>query len=258
MKKFTLFILFIAAILCTSCNNHSQPTEEKQSTVGTSTSIEGDSTLYGLACHGCTDSVLIFLPGKGGDPVAYNILQANTQGRVIGRPQVGDWVAVIVNGEDSLKADMVIDLDQLKGTWVQLVRPTLRERLVIEGGNVPHEPDDSTLIQKLMRPVEMGFSLKRHYSAQAIGRRYGLSSTENSPVIYPVPRNYTGWHVINGQLVLTVEEQSADTTAVPKTENDTASFVMMLKDSLVLKFGDEVKHYYRRHEQASADSSGRK
>ena len=258
MKKFTLFILFIAAILCTSCNNHSQPTEEKQSTVGTSTSIEGDSTLYGLACHGCTDSVLIFLPGKGGDPVAYNILQANTQGRVIGRPQVGDWVAVIVNGGDSLKADMVIDLDQLKGTWVQLVRPTLRERLVIEGGNVPHEPDDSTLIQKLMRPVEMGFSLKRHYSAQAIGRRYGLSSTENSPVIYPVPRNYTGWHVINGQLVLTVEEQSADTTAVPKTENDTASFVMMLKDSLVLKFGDEVKHYYRRHEQASADSSGRK
>ena len=258
MKKFTLFILFIAAILCTSCNNHSQPTEEKQSTVGTSTSIEGDSTLYGLACHGCTDSVLIFLPGKGGDPVAYNILQANTQGRVIGRPQVGDWVAVIVNGEDSLKADMVIDLAQLKGTWVQVVRPTLRERLVIEGGNVPHEPDDSTLIQKLMRSVEMGFSLKRHYSAQAIGRRYGLSSTENSPVIYPVPRNYTGWHVINGQLVLTVEEQSADTTAVPKTENDTASFVMMLKDSLVLKFGDEVKHYYRRHEQASADTSGRK
>ena len=171
MKKFTLFILFIAAILCTSCNNHSQPTEEKQSTVGTSTSIEGDSTLYGLACHGCTDSVLIFLPGKGGDPVAYNILQANTQGRVIGRPQVGDWVAVIVNGEDSLKADMVIDLDQLKGTWVQLVRPTLRERLVIEGGNVPHEPDDSTLIQKLMRPVEMGFSLKPQLHRMACHQR---------------------------------------------------------------------------------------
>ena len=86
----------------------------------------------------------------------------------------------------------------------------------------------------------------------------GGPPAENSPVIYPVPRNYTGWHVINGQLVLTVEEQSADTTAVPKTENDTASFVMMLKDSLVLKFGDEVKHYYRRHEQASADTSGRK
>lgn len=257
MKKCTLFILFIATILCTSCNNNSQPTDEQRQTVGTSTSIEGDSTLYGLACHGCTDSVLVFLPGKGGDPVTYDILQANTQGRVFGRPQVGDWVAVIVNGEDTLKADMVIDLDQLKGSWVQLVRPTLRERLVQEGENVPYEPNDSTLIQKLMRPVEIGFSLKRHYSAQAIGRRYGLSSTENSPVIYPVPRNYTKWHVINGQLVLTVEEQLADSTAVPKAENDTASFVMMLKDSLVLKFGDEVRHYYRRNEQASADTSNR-
>ena len=30
---------------------------------------KGDSTLYGLACDGCTDSVVVFLPYEGGDPV---------------------------------------------------------------------------------------------------------------------------------------------------------------------------------------------
>ena len=47
--------------------------EKPDGNVGTSTKIEGDSTRYGLACEGCTDSVLVFLPGTGGDPVTYNI-----------------------------------------------------------------------------------------------------------------------------------------------------------------------------------------
>lgn len=244
MKKITLFICLACVFFGVSCQNNNQAKSE-QPTVGTSTTIEGDSTLYGLACDGCTDSVLVFLPGKGGDPVTYDILEATTSGRVIGRPQVGDWVAVIVNGADTLKADMVIDLDQLKGTWVQMVAPTLRERVQQpDDPNVAVEVD--SMIKSMMKPVEMGFALKRHYTAQAVGRRQAAARNDDSPVILPMPRNYTAWHVVNGQLVLTVKENADDTTAVAKVENDTADFVVMMKDSLVLRFRDGERSYYRK------------
>ena len=127
MRQFTLLIIFAVGILVsTSCSNK---TEEPKKTVGTSTKIKGDSTLYGLACDGCTDSVLVFLSGQGGDPVNYNIIDASKNRKVIGRPQVGDWVCLIVNGTDKKKADLVINLDRLKGTWVNLEKPWLRMRL---------------------------------------------------------------------------------------------------------------------------------
>ena len=246
MKKITLFILGVVAFVALSCQNDNQEKGVK-GTVGTSTAIEGDSTLYGLACDGCTDSVLVFLPGKGGDPVTYDILQATTSGRVIGRPQVGDWVAVIVNGSDTLVADMVIDLDQLKGTWVQMVTPTLRERVQMPDDPLLAEEVDS-MVKSMMKPMEMGFALKRHYMAQAVGRRRVAARNDDSPVVFPVPRNYTSWHVINGQLVLTVKEEPADSTAQAKVENDTADFVLMLKDSLVLRFPDGERSYYRKQQ----------
>lgn len=108
-------ILIIAAILALVSGCGSKEEQKPEKNVGLSTSIKGDSTLYGLACDGCTDSVLVFLSGKGGDPVTYDIIEARKRQRIIGHPSVGDWVCLIVNGKDKKKADLVIDLDQLKG-----------------------------------------------------------------------------------------------------------------------------------------------
>ena len=254
MKKYTAFInatpILIVALLVMSfisCKNDNQAFPTDQKTIGTSTRIEGDSTLYGLACDGCTDTVMVFLPGKGGDPVVYDILDATKEGRIIGRPQVGDWVAIIVNGEDTTKADMVIDLDQLKGTWVTKVMPTVRERIDIVTDVPDLQAEFDSLVAEQMKPIEMGFSLKRHYTAQAVGRRRAIA--EDSPVVYPSIRNYTEWHVINGQLILTADTTAGAREATgnkAKLENDTADFIFMTRDSLRLRFRDGERGYYRK------------
>ncbi|MBR1400341.1 MAG: hypothetical protein IJ562_01975 [Prevotella sp.] len=251
MKQFVLFIGAIAAFVCVGCSSRNQAPEENK-TVGTSTSIEGDSTLYGLACDGCTDSVLVFLPGKGGDPVTYDIINATMKRRIIGKPKVGDWVAVILNGENPRKADMVIDLDELKGTWVELVMPTKREQIATLDVDPEAKRIQDSIVASLMKPIEIGFSLKRHYTAQPFGRRYrNTTSDEESPVVFPTPKFYTEWHVINGKLVLSISErvrmEHGDSTKMMVVGHDTIDFVLMTKDSLRLKFKDGERGFYRKN-----------
>ena len=247
MRKLLNIVIISTVIgLIAACHSR-RPLDEEQVNVGTSTSIEGDSTLYGLACDGCTDTVLIFLPGKGGDPITYNILEATKKRRIIGHPMVGDWVAVILNGEDTTVADMVIDLDQLKGTWVELAYPTVKERAVDIAIDEEMKKIQDSLIQAMMKPVEMGFSLKRHYQAQTVGRqRRSTQKEDDSPVVYPEIKNYTQWHVINGQLVLTSQSRPLNDSVNGEVVNDTADFIFMTRDSLRLRFKDREKGYYRR------------
>ena len=245
-KLLSIVIISIIIGLIAACHSQ-QPVDEEQVNVGTSTSIEGDSTLYGLACDGCTDTVLVFLPGKGGDPITYNILDATKKGRIIGHPTVGDWVAVILNKEDTMVADMVIDLDQLKGTWVELAYPTVKERIKEVAIDEEMQKHMDSLVQAMMKPVEMGFSLKRHYQAQTVGRRRrSAQPDEDSPVIYPEIKNYIQWHVINGQLVLTSQNRSQNDTVKGETVNDTADFIFMTRDSLRLRFKEGEKGFYRK------------
>ena len=245
-KLLSIVIISIIIGLIAACHSQ-QPVDEEQVNVGTSTSIEGDSTLYGLACDGCTDTVLVFLPGKGGDPITYNILDATKKGRIIGRPTVGDWVAVILNKEDTMVADMVIDLDQLKGTWVELAYPTVKERIKEVAIDEEMQKHMDSLVQAMMKPVEMGFSLKRHYQAQAVGiRRNRTQIDEKSPVIFPEMKHYTKWHVINGRLVLTSQNRSQNDSVSQEEVNDTADFIFMTRDSLRLRFKDGEKGFYRK------------
>ena len=73
MKKALLF-LPIAAFM-TACGSK-QPKEDKvpNDAISMYKSIPGDSALYGLACDGCTDSILVFLPYSGGDPDTFDII----------------------------------------------------------------------------------------------------------------------------------------------------------------------------------------
>lgn len=95
--------------------------------------LPGDSTFYGLACDGCTDSVLVVLPADDSDPVSFNIIGAMRDRKVFGRPKIGDMMAVVVNKSDRRKADMVIDVEELKGTWVYLSMPKMRKHAPMGG-----------------------------------------------------------------------------------------------------------------------------
>ena len=128
--------------------------------------LPGDSTFYGLACDGCTDSVLVVLPTDDSDPVSFNIIGAMRDRKVFGRPKIGDMMAVVVNKSDRRKADMVIDVEELKGTWVYLSMPKMRKHAPMGGKPVAMpkpDPERDSMMKAMMVPIEQGFKIKKNY-----------------------------------------------------------------------------------------------
>ncbi len=250
MRNNILLLITAILVLFSGCGTKEEQKPEK--TIGLSTNIEGDSTLYGLACDGCTDSVLVFLSGKGGDPVTYDIIDARKRQHIIGHPNVGDWVCLIVNGKDKKKADLVIDLDQLKGEWVNLEKPVRRESAF--EGSMPKMDEETkaaldSMLEQQMKPVEIGFALKRSYTAQPIGNQYSRNQSKESPVIYPTPKRYTEWHIFNGKLVLTERRRNLDNSQAveEKPKSDTVDILLMTRDTLRIRYKDGTeKGYYRK------------
>lgn len=219
-------------------------------TIGTTTNIEGDSTLYGLACEGCTDSVVVILKGDGSDPVTYDIIDAMREGRVAGRMEVGDWICLTLDESGENRAYNVINLDKLKGTWVQTVVPELR-RQHIENESLSEEEkaEQDSIIDVLLAPYEIGFAIKRHYTASPVGMTRQNAIDDSSPVVHKQPKHYTEWHVFNGRLVL-LESVISEGDMVDVVESalrgDTAEVLMLTKDSLCLRFSDgETQGYHR-------------
>ncbi len=96
MKGKTVFIIIFFSMLFIACGNKNKdkiPTQQVSSHI----TMTGDSTLYGLACEGCSDSVVVFLPEDGSDPVTYNILEAHRKGHVLGKLKIGDKIEIIPN-----------------------------------------------------------------------------------------------------------------------------------------------------------------
>lgn len=251
MRKLAFYILLLGIIINSSCGNKTEKSTTTADTAATSTNAPGDSTLYGLACEGCTDSVLVFLPFSGGDPVTYDIIEASQKKRIIGRPETGDWVGVTLNAEDKEKADMVINLDRLKGKWVYKAMPELNEefkRAMAEDDGDKHKRD--SLIKTMMVPREQGFALKRNYAAEPVGMVPRNNGKEHSPVVYPEMKLYSDWAIFNGKLILSNKSMMAaggKTNMKITAVSDTAEFVFMMRDSLQLKFKDGVRNYYRIH-----------
>ena len=77
MKKAILFI-FATVLLTGACGSkQQQPASDiAEDAISLQKNQPGDSALYGLACDGCTDSVLVFLPYSGGDPDTFDIITA--------------------------------------------------------------------------------------------------------------------------------------------------------------------------------------
>lgn len=252
MKK-VLFSLVIAIALTTACGNKhdKMPEDASSEAISLIKNLPGDSAIYGLICDGCTDSILVFLPYGGGDLDTFDIITARQQQRIYGRPHIGDEVAIILNPEDREEALMVIDMEQLKGTWCYMVEPTFRspENMPKRMQRRMLERIPDSVKQKMLIPREYTLRLKRDNTVMVRGGVYRQTTTdEMSPVEYPSVKRYTEWHLYNGHVIL-----KADTIAGFSKEGevptvDTVDIQFLNGDSLVLRFPDHVQPYYRKIE----------
>lgn len=240
--KIGFFLSLSTALLLAACVGRSVP-EIPSTVIDAQQRFEGDSTFYGLACDGCNDTILVLLHDTAHDPDTFNILEASRRQRVFGALNIGDKVGVLLNSEDSTVADIVIDLESMRGAWCYKAMPTLRRRADIP--DVLRALPDS-LRDSLFVPREFGFQIIGERNVTPIGRyRAPLTSDEELPVEYPTPKRYRDWRLFNGRLILS--ETKLDSLGQQRvTHSDTAEFVMLMPDSLVLRFPDGVHSYYRK------------
>lgn len=255
MRLYRFFLASLAAILMVGCGSEK---EQKETVVDDSTQIQpaGDMTIYGMVCDGCNDTIVIYLPvsysGRydGGNPDTVSILDAMHNHQVFGKPRIGDKLAMLLNESDSTKADIVVVTDLLMGSWCYKVLPTLRQTADMEGQSekesIEQLPDS---IQELLTiEREYGINIKSNHSAFPIGVfRQATTTDEETPVEYPVAKRYREWKLYNGKLVLI--EAKADSLGQLKTIGvDTAEFVQLSADTLVIRIDDEEKGFYRKVE----------
>lgn len=265
-KKYIIFTitLTLALLFLGSCNNGNQQTPNAGlPTEKTGTEIKGDSMLYGLSCDGTSDSVVIIWP-FGGEPRTFSCINAKQSGRIIGKPTIGDWIGIMINPEDTTEATMIIDLDQLKGTWtypvlpvmkdLQHMSPRMQRRMM---SNMPDSVKETFFV-----PREYGFTLKRGHVAQPVGRIMRSNSLEDdSPVTYPEVQNYKEWHMLNGQLILVsgVNKliETKEKNNVPDVL-DTLQFVYMDEDSLILTHRGLRYGFHRKTNAMEANAAASK
>ncbi len=244
MKIKTLMAMALVAASLVACHKKNDrpasPMNEKLA-ISLSKPAKGDKAIYGLACMGCTDTTIVLLPNAGGDPVKYNILDANRNHQVFGEIEIGDWICVIpcTDKDDKNGADMVIDLDKLKATWTYPVMPKLRDVSHLskrqQARILANMPD--SIVETYMVPRQYGFTLKRMSEAQSVGFVAANADIEDdSPVEYPPVPQYTEWHAYNGKLILVKGRREIGGVVFnEKTTFDTLSFVYMRGDSLALR-----------------------
>lgn len=225
------------------------------------TTLPGDSTIYGLACDGCTDTILVLLRDVTQNPDTFDILDASRNQLVFGHPRIGDQMAVVLAAPDSSANDqkpvarMVVDIDKILGSWCYMVTPKLRKRADVDKQMEQEflkKMPDSTL-QRLLQPREHGFMLKNEHQAQPIGMiRTGNTTDDRSPVEYPILKRYREWYLYNGHIIL--NETRRDSLGEQQLlSSDTADFVLLRRDSLVLRFSDGERSYYRKSEETDKE-----
>lgn len=249
MRK-EFWLVTVAAMLTVACGGKKENEAENSEYISMEQNEPGDSTVYGLACDGCSDTILVFLPWTGGDPDTIYILNATKEHQVFGRPMIGDKLAVVMNKENPKMADLVVDLEELKGEWCYLVKPQLRERAGMSESAQRHELREAndTMFKELMQPREYGVEIKSEHIARPIGMTRTMTSDEESPVVFPPLKRYREWRIFNGRLIL--NETTRDTLGtVTVTNSDTATFVLLRRDTLVLRFNDGEQGFYRRNEE---------
>lgn len=251
MKYLYIYIICLLATVLVACRGgKSEESVSRKGKMNDELKLKGDKTVYGLACEGCNDSTVILLPNDGSDPVSYDVYDAHRNHQVMGKPSVGDWIGLVLNPEDSTVADLVIDLDELKGTWCYVVMPKMRDfdnmSEKLQKRMMRDMPD--SIKETFMIPREYGFTLKRQWTAQSVGY-VQENNLRESPVVYPKLGYFTAWHIWNGKLVMTSGEptfsQNSKEISIKNMRNDTCDIVFLGNDSLVLASDGESRSYYR-------------
>lgn len=263
MKLKTYLTIALAALVVTGCHRGKKPRKLNANfPISMSKPAKGDKAIYGLACMGCTDTAVVLLPNAGGDPIRYNILDANRKHQVFGNIEIGDWICVIPCNDKNEKnrADMVVDLDKLKATWTYQVMPHLRDVSHLskrqQARILANMPD--SIVETYMIPREYGFTLKRMSEARSVGFVMTNSTVEDdSPVEYPPVPQYTEWHPYNGKLILVKGRYVINGMVFnEKTTYDTLSFVYFKNDSLALRNSKgNIISYHRKANAQSANAA---
>lgn len=246
---------FLSALFCLALAFVSCDTKEirDESTPVLTQRLKGDQAVYGLACDGCNDTVIVLLPETMGDPVSYNILEAKRKKRILGDIKIGDKLCVMLNKKDSTKADLVVDMDKLMGIWCYIVMPKLRDAADMSASmqkKIMNNMSDS-LKEIYLIPREYGFYLKPEWQAQSVGYVDDNNSlADESPVVFPPLGYFTGWHLWNGQLVISSGTPVYGKNAQMKVinpRNDTCSIDYLDDDSLVLSSDGISRSYYKKN-----------
>ncbi len=267
MQKNISFAIVALAVFVVSCGGKGDKKAPEKQAASMIERLPGDSNVYGLMCDGGSDSVLYLLPPDGSDPIKYDIFRASRRRKVMGDPQIGDWIAVVPNRRDSTVADMVINLEELKGTWCHVVMPELRNSDEMTDAEkkkfIRNMPDSIRDIYFV--PREYGFTLKRRFQASPVGMvRHSSALEDESPVEYPPVPFYKQWHLLNGKMVLGRaksmnmpsgnNKEKNDKMPQEEIVNDTADIMMLRGDSLVLRFsGNRTQGYYRLQDASEAN-----
>ena len=243
-----LFTLLTASFLSVGCADSKSPLINYKSSADDDTpatevpmGAPGDSTVYALAAAGSNDSILVFLklPYRGADPDTVDILNAFQNRQMFGRPEVGDNVAIVLNDSDQTLAESIIVTEKLAGQWCYEVTPRLRRQLG-EG------PLPARLQKMLEEKREYGMVMKLSGEVRSLGA-HSRQADEQLPVVYPKAKNYGRWAIFNGRLVLS-EVERTENTGIKVISTDTADFVSMRRDTLILRFSDGERKYYRKEE----------
>lgn len=244
-KLITKIFAFIAAVAVMACSGHKTENAEEPKSEPM-IELKGDSTVYGLVCDGCTDSVLVMLPTDMGDPVKYDIIDAFQAHNVFGKMRIGDRVAILLDPTDRQVAQQVVNLDDLKGTWSYEVMPQFRDFASMskrmQRRMMQNMPD--SVKRTFLVPRQYGFTLKRENIATPVGLMpHENALDDESPVVYPEVPFYTEWHLWNGKLLLVRHDHMGPAPSKDHVRIDTAQILMLRPDTLVLQFADHVQGY---------------
>lgn len=242
----------MAALTMTGCGSKQETTAKSNEEATAIVTDSTDHTIYGLACDGCNDTLVVFLkmPYNGSDPDTLHILNAVKKRRIMGKIHIGDKLAIMKSEKDSTVADLVIVTEQLQGQWRHLVFPTLHHRADMEGNTdrqrLAQLPDSIKALLEI--PHEYGLDIKPDNMMYVPGAfAKNITSDEESPVEYPQAEFFNEWKIFNGRFVMM--NCAADSLgAMQLVASDTADIEFMEADSLVMRFKDGVRCYYRKVE----------
>ena len=258
MRKTILTFAAAVAAMCmvVGCGNSAKKAAAPAVSVAlvNDSTLPGDTAYYGLACDGCTDSVIVVLGNLESDPDTFEIVQAAIDRKVMGSPKVGDLLAVIPHPLNRKKALQVINIDYLRGTWCMQVMPRLRDISQMPKRLQKRIMEEMTDSEKraLLVSKEMGMVIKKDHTIRPVGFVIKAATTDEQGMVeYPEQKKYEEWRLLNGRLILKQARRLmlTDSTQMQRQaveQRDTADILLLTRDTLLLQIGGELRGYYRK------------